>query len=98
MLDVFRFSFSRMKFQQRLLHRLRHYFPHFSFAMKLHFALGRMNVHVHGGGIDFQKQATDRIPSLHQRCVITFQQGKVDAAIFDRPPVYEDVLVLSCRA
>ena len=40
--------------------RLRDEFADLKFAMEFHLALGGMDVHVHGGGINFQKQAADR--------------------------------------
>ena len=49
------------------MHGLRDEFADFKFAVEFHLALGRMDVHVHGGGINFQKQAADRIAAFHQR-------------------------------
>ena len=47
-----------MERQQRFLNRLRDQFADFKFAVKFHLALGRMNIHIHRRGINFQKQAT----------------------------------------
>ena len=63
--------------------------------MELHLTLGGMNVHVHGGGIDFQKQTAHRITPLHQRRVIALHQGEIDTAILDRATINEDVLILA---
>ena len=87
-----------MKRQQRFLDRLRDKFPDFKFAVKFHLALGRMDVHVHRRGINFQKQAADRITAFHQRRVVTFEQRVVEPAIFDRAPVDEQMLALARRA
>ena len=66
--------------------------------MEFHLALGGMDVHVHGGGINFQKQAADRVTALHQRCVITFDERIIDAAILDRAAVDENELAIARRA
>ena len=91
-------DFRRMESQQRLLHRLGDQFPDFKFAVKFHLAFGRMDVHVHGGGINFQKQAADRVAAFHQRGVIALEQRVVEAAIFDRAAVDEQMLALARRA
>ena len=87
-----------MKRQQRIAHSLGGVSADLELAMKFHFALGRMNVHVHGGGINFQKQTADRITTLHQRIVIAFDQRVVDAAVFHGPPVDENELAFARRA
>ena len=87
-----------MKCQQRFLHRPGDQFPDFKFAVEFHLALGRVNVHVHGRGINFQEQAADRVTALHQRGVITLEQRVIEAAIFDRAAVDEQVLAFARRA
>ena len=87
-----------MKRQQRVMHGLGGEFADFKFAVEFYFALGRMDVHVHGGGINFEKQAADRVAAFHQRVVITFDERVVDAAIFDGPTVHENELAFACRA
>ena len=57
--------------------------------MKLHLALGRMNIDIDSSGIDFQKQAANRIATFHQGGVIAFQQREIEAAIFNRAPIDE---------
>ena len=78
-----------MKREQRLPHRLRDEPAHLEFAMELHLALGRMDVHVHGGGINFHEQAAHRIAALHQRRVIALEQGEVESAVIHGPAVHE---------
>ena len=77
------------------MHGLRHEFPHFKFAVEFHLALGRVDVHVHGGGINFEEQAADRITAFHQRIMITLDQRVVDAAIFNGPAVDENELAVA---
>ena len=95
MLDVFLFRLNGMEFEKRLAHGLRHKPSHFGFAMKFHLALGGMNVHVHGRGINFHEQTANRVTAFHQRGVVAFEQREVEAAILDRPAIHEDVLVLA---
>ncbi len=52
-----------------------------------------MNVDIHTGGIDFQKQAADRVTALHQRGVIAFQEREVQAAVFHRAAIDEQMLL-----
>jgi hypothetical protein len=81
--------------EQRLPDGICHKPPHFTFLMKFHFALGRMDVDIHCGRIDFQKEAADREPPFHQRCVIPFQQRIIQPAVFHRPAIYKEVLILA---
>jgi len=48
-----------MKRQQRFPHRLRNEPAHVTFAVELHLAFRRMDVHVHARGIHFQEQTAD---------------------------------------
>ena len=84
-----------MKRQQRVAHGLGGEAADLKFPVKFHLALGRMDVHVHGGGIDFEEQAADGIAALHQRVVITFDERVVDAAIFHRAAVDENKLAIA---
>jgi hypothetical protein len=95
-LDVFLFL-DGMEFEKRLTHSLRHEPAHVGFAMKLHLAFGGMNIHVHRCGINFQKQTADRVTAFHQRGVIAFEQREVDASIFDRTAIHENVLIIARR-
>ena len=63
--------------------------------MELHFALGRVNVDIHGGGVDFQKQAAHWIPSLHERGVIALNERVINPPIFDGPAIDEDKLSIA---
>ena len=81
-----------MKCQQRFVDGLGGVLAHFKFAVKLHLALGRMNVHIYGGGGDFQEKAADRVAAFHQGIMIAFNQGVIDAAIFHRPSVDKNKL------
>ena len=63
--------------------------------MKFHLALGRMDVHIHGGGGNFEEQTAHRVAPLHQRGVIAFDQREVEAAILHRPAIHKQVLVLA---
>ena len=87
-----------MKREQGFLDGLRDKFSDFKLAMKFHFSLGRMDVHVHSGGIDFEKEAADRITAFHQRRVIAFDERIVDAAIFHRSAIDENKLAVARRA
>ncbi len=87
-----------MKREQGFLDRLRDEFSDFKLAMEFHLALGGMDVHVHGGGINFEKQAADRITAFHQRIVIAFDERVIDAAIFHGPTVHKNKLAVARRA
>jgi len=80
---------------QRFAHGLGDALADGALVVKLHLAFGRVDVHVDERGIDFEAQAADRVTALHQRRVVAFDEGKVDAAVLDGPPVDEDVLVLA---
>ena len=84
-----------MKRQQRVARGLGDEFSDFKFAVEFHLALGRMDVHVHGGRINFQKQATHRIAAFHQRRVAAFDERVVDAAIFNGTAVDENELAVA---
>ena len=84
-----------MKCQQSFFDGLRDKFSDFEFAMELHFAFGRMNVHVHRRRIDFLKQTTNRVTAFHQRIVITLDECVIDAAIFDGPAIDKNELAFA---
>src|SRR5207253_3809049 len=63
--------------------------------MKPYLAFGGMNVDVHLGWSQFEKQTADRIAPFHQGSVIAFEQRVVERAVFDRAAVDEQVLVLA---
>ncbi len=69
-----------------------------SFAVKLHFAFGGMDVHVHFAGMDFKEEAADGVAAFHQGSVVAFEQGVVESAVLDWPAIHKEVLVLSCAA
>ena len=83
-----------MKGQQRLANRLADQLAHGPFLVEFHLALGGMNVHVHGGGIDLQEETTDRVTSFHQRGVVAFDECEVQTAVLHRAPIHEKMLVL----
>ena len=83
-----------VKREQRVAHGLGDEAADRLFFAKLHLALLRMNVHVNGGGIEFKEQAADGETAAHQRCVVAFEQGKVEAAILDRTQVDEEMLLV----
>ena len=87
-----------MECEQSFLDRLRDEFSDFKLAMKFDLTLGGMNVHVHGGGINFQKQTADRITPFHQRVVVAFDERVIDAAIFHWAAVDEYKLAVARRA
>jgi hypothetical protein len=39
--------------------------------------------------VDFHEQAADRVTAFHQRGVIAFEQGEIEAAILHRPAIDE---------
>ncbi len=84
-----------MKSEQGLPHRLGHRATHVGFAMELHFAFGRVDVHIDCGGVDFQDQAADRVAAFHQRGVVTLEQREIEAAIFDGAAIDKEVLVVA---
>jgi hypothetical protein len=96
--DGLGFGLLSVEGEQCFLHRLGDQFPDFKFAVEFHLALGRVDVHVHGGGINFQKQAADRVAAFHQRGVIALEQRVIEAAVFDRTAVDEQVLAFARRA
>ena len=87
-----------MKREQCFFDRLGDKFADFKFAVKFHLALGGMDIHVHGGGVNFQKEAADRVAALHQRRVVTLDERIIDAAIFHGPAVDENKLAVARRA
>ena len=87
-----------MKGKQGFLDRLRDEFSDFKLAVKFNLALGRMDIHIHGGRINFEKQAADRITALHQRRVVALDERVIDAAIFHRAAVDENKLAVARRA
>ena len=86
-----------MECQQRVAHGLGGESADLEFAVKFHLALGGMDVHVHGGGIDFDEQAADGIAAFHQRVMIALDERVVDAAIFHRAAVHEHKLAIAGR-
>ena len=87
-----------MKFEQRFADRLGHEPSHRAFLVEFYLSFGGMNIDVHGGRIDFQKESADRIAPFHERGVIAFQQRIIESAILNRPAVDEKVLVLPSGA
>ena len=85
-----------MKTEQRLADSLRDEAAHIGFAMELHLALLRMDIHIHGGGVDLHEQAADRVTPFHERRVIALHKGEVESAIFHGTTVHEHMLVLAC--
>ena len=67
------------------------FFPEFDLA------LGGVDVDVDGGGVDFEEQAADGIAALHEGGVVTFDEGVIEAAVFDGAPVDEEVLLVAGR-
>ena len=80
---------SGVEFEQRFPDGLRRELAHFAFAMEFNFAFRGMDVDVHGGGIDFEKQTADGVASFHQGGVITFEEREIEAAIFNGATVHE---------
>jgi hypothetical protein len=66
-----------------------------SFAVEFHLAFGGVDIDVHLAGIEFEEQAGDGVPAFHEDIVIAFDEGGVEAAVFDGTPVDEDVLVVA---
>lgn len=87
-----------VKFEQRFADGLRDEVADGAFIVEFHLALGRMNVHIDTRGIDFQKQAADRVAAFHQRGVIALHQREVQPAIFHGTAVDEEMLILARRA
>ena len=84
-----------VEIEQRLPDGLGYQATHFGFPMKLNLALGGVDVDVHGGWINFQKEAGDGVAPFHQRGVVAFKQREVKAAILHRTTVHKEVLVLA---
>ena len=70
-----------MEGQQRLPNRLGCKTPNLCLIVKPHLPLGRVNVDIHAGRINAQKETAYRVSSLHQCRVIAFKQGKLKEAI-----------------
>ena len=66
--------------------------------VKLHLALGWVDVDVHLARVDLEKQAADRELALHQGGVIALEECAVEAAILHRPAIHEQVLARAGRA
>ncbi len=84
-----------MKTEQSFANGLGHQAAHLAFLVELHFALGGVDVDVHGGGIDFEEEAADRETALHQGGVVAFEQGEIQAAIFHGAAVHEEMLIFT---
>jgi len=65
-----------------------------SFAVELHLTFGGVDVDVDLAGIEFQKKAAERVATLHEGVVVAFDQGGIETAVFNRPPVDEEMLVV----
>jgi hypothetical protein len=87
-----------METLQRLAHRLGDPLAHGSLVMEFHLAFRGMNVHVHFRRIHFDKETANRVASFHERGVIPFEQGEIDASILHRAPVDKNTLVLPGRS
>ena len=87
-----------MQFKQRLADCLGDQPADLRLAMKSDLALGRMDIHIHGGRINFQKQAANGIAPFHQGSVVSLEQREIQPAILDRPAVNEQMLVRTRRA
>jgi len=68
---------------------------HGAFLPELHLALGGVDVHVHGGGVDVEEEAADGVAALHEGGVIALDQGVVEAAVLDGATVDEEVLLVA---
>src|SRR5260370_27384395 len=78
---------------ERFLNTTRNGFANCVRIPKTHFALGRMDVHIHGAGIELEKKESHRILSFHQRGVITFARRRRDEWTFNRAAVHENQLL-----
>ena len=84
-----------MKAQQGFAYRLSDEPAHLGFLVKLHFAFRRMDVDVHGRGVELEKEAAHGVTAFHEGGVIALEQGEIQATVLDGPAVYEEVLVLA---
>ena len=84
-----------MKIQQRVADGLRDERPHGALVMKLHLALGRMDVHVHLRGVEFKKETAHRVAAFHQRGVVALDEREVERAVLDGPAVDEEMLIVT---
>jgi hypothetical protein len=66
-----------------------------AFFTELNLALGRVDVDVDGRGIDLEEKAADGVTPLHEGGMVPFDQGVVEAAVVDWPPVDEEVLLVA---
>ena len=87
-----------MELQEGLPHGLTDMAAHQVFVAKFHLAFGRVDVDIHDRRIEFQKQTANGIASFHQRGVIALEQRVVQAPVFDRPAVHEQMLILPISA
>ena len=87
-----------MKLQQGLANRLGDRLANGLFRMEFDLAFGGVDVDIDLARIDFQKQTTDREPSLHQRGVVALDQREIKSAVFHRPAIDKKILVIARRA
>ncbi len=57
------------------------------------FALGGMDVHIHGGGVHVDEEEGDRVLALHEGGVVALAQGEVERAVFHGAAIEEDELL-----
>jgi len=92
---TFNFRRAGVEIEQRLTNSLGDQSADVRLPVESHFTLCRVDIHIHGGGIDFQEQAANGVAPLHERGVIAFKQREAQSAILHRTAIDEDMLVLA---
>lgn len=88
----------RVKIAQGFANGLSDEATHAGFVAEFHFAFGGVDIDVDGGGIDFEEEAADGVAAFHEGVVVAFDEGEVDASVFDGPAIDEDMLFVACGA
>jgi hypothetical protein len=69
-----------------------------AFAVELHLAFGGVDVDVDLGGVEFEEEAAEGVAALHEGVVVAFEEGGVEASVFDGAAVDEEMLVIAGAA
>ena len=84
-----------VKTEQCLAHGLGRQLTHGLLPVKLDLPFGGMDVDINFRRVDFDEKAANRVTSLHQRGVVSFQQSEIEAAILHRASIHKKMLIFA---
>jgi len=68
------------------------------FVSKFDLLFRGVDVDVDLAWVDFEEETADREATLHEGGVVAFDEGEIEAAIFDGATVYEEILIFASGA